>query len=364
MARVVHTPQSLTGPAMTAGKRINFVAADTVNKEQVAFTGREILIAWNSGGTTRTVTIDGKTDPYGGIRHLTAKNVAAGNFKIFGPFDAPAWMQTGRILTFEASHADIRFAVLRLPTTPNTSQGVLDAGGVITAALTRTTITPQRVPGGLATDGIVLALTPADTVLFNRLLISGRDILFAYNDDTGPTYQVETATIVGTITVAGDVSVVVTRAGMTGSPITIPVAVLVGDNATAVATKIRAALNANTNITAVMTVGGAGADVVLTSTVDAADDATFNLAYGNGTTTGLTPDATSTDTTAGAASVSHTMGVDSVADDHGRLGDISEPVGGKSLVAYGNFDYAWMQGNRYLYLDGNHANLQLGAIRY
>lgn len=364
MARVVHAPQSLYGPAMVAGKVLSFVAANTVDKEQTAFTGREIIVAWNSGGSTRTVTIDGKTDPYGSIRHLTAKNVLAGNFKIFGPFAAASWMQTGHILTFEANHADIRFAVLRLPDTVNDSKGVLDVGGVVAAALTRTTITPQRVPGPLATDGIVLALTAADTVLFNRLLVTGREVLFAFNNDTAPVFQVETATIVGTITGDGNASVVVTKAGMTGSPITLAVPVLSGDTPTVTAGKIRTALNANANITAVTTVGGTGADVTLTAKVAAANDATFNVAYDNGTCTGLTPDATSTDTTAGVASVSHTAALTSVADNHGRLGDISESVVGKALVAYGNFDYAWRQTNRYLYLSGNHANLQFGAIRY
>ena len=116
----------------------------------------------------------------------------------------------------------------------------------------------------------------------------------------GGTLQVETATIVGTITGNGNASVTVTAAGMTGSTIALSVAVLNGDTPTVSAGKIRTALNANVNIAAFFTVGGTGAAITLTTKVAAANDTTMNLAYTNGTCTGLTPNATSTDTTLGA----------------------------------------------------------------
>jgi hypothetical protein len=116
---------------------------------------------------------------------------------------------------------------------------------------------------------------------------------------TSGTFQVETATVVGTITTAGNASVIVTAAGMTGSPITVPVAVAEDDDADAIATKIRAALNANAVIAAFFTIGGTGADVVLTRTKSAANDATMNIALADDTSDGITEDATSANTTAG-----------------------------------------------------------------
>lgn len=112
--------------------------------------------------------------------------------------------------------------------------------------------------------------------------------------------QIETATIVGTITLDGNATVIVTADGLVGSPITLNVAVLNGDTAATVATKIRADLNANPDITDFFTVSGSGAHVVLTALVEAANDPTLNIAYDNGTCTGLTGDATSVDTRAGA----------------------------------------------------------------
>lgn len=115
------------------------------------------------------------------------------------------------------------------------------------------------------------------------------------------TKQVETATVAGKITTAGNATVVVTGAGITGSPLTTPVAVAVDDSAAVVAQKIREALAAVTAITAVYGVGGSGADVVLTAIAAAANDSTLNISVDNGTCAGLTAATKSVDTTAGQA---------------------------------------------------------------
>lgn len=113
--------------------------------------------------------------------------------------------------------------------------------------------------------------------------------------------QVETATVVGTITGNGDAAVVLTAAGLTGSPITLAVPVLIDDTAAEVATKIRAALNANSVISAFFTIGGSGAAITLARTKAVGNDTTLNLSIDNGTCTGLTAALTSTDTTEGVA---------------------------------------------------------------
>ena len=115
--------------------------------------------------------------------------------------------------------------------------------------------------------------------------------------------QVETATVIGTITGAGNATIITTAAGMTGSPITTSVAVLLNDTADTVATKIAAALNAVGNITARFTIVAAGPNVILTRLVAAANDATLNVSIANGTCTGLTNAPTSNNTISGVAAV-------------------------------------------------------------
>lgn len=111
--------------------------------------------------------------------------------------------------------------------------------------------------------------------------------------------QVETAVIVGTITGSGNATFTLTSAIVTGSPLAIPVAVLSGDTATIVATKAAATLNATAAVSDHFVAGSNAANLVLTAIKSAANDATLNIAYIDGTCVGLTADATSDNTTAG-----------------------------------------------------------------
>lgn len=122
----------------------------------------------------------------------------------------------------------------------------------------------------------------------------------------GGVAQVETATVIGTIGAAGagDVEVIVTAAGMNNTPKTVGVAVANNDTAAQVAGKIRTALQADADIghtdTGFFVVTGSDAQVVLTAKAQAANDATMNISIDNDTSSGLTPSPTSANTTAGA----------------------------------------------------------------
>lgn len=114
--------------------------------------------------------------------------------------------------------------------------------------------------------------------------------------------QIETATVVGTITLAGDAKVTITSANIALSPLEVPVAVALNDDAATIASKIRAALALVASITDVFTVGGADATVSLTSIAKLANDATLNIAVENDSCTGITDNTSSADTQAGVAS--------------------------------------------------------------
>lgn len=120
-----------------------------------------------------------------------------------------------------------------------------------------------------------------------------------------PVRQVETATIVGTITKEGTATVTVTSA-LYEEPVVMHVPVAVDDDASAVAEKIRAYIEPI--LEDEFTVSGEGASVVLTAVAPAANDATLNIAVTNGTCEGLTPDETSDNTTAGVAADIVTIG--------------------------------------------------------
>lgn len=117
----------------------------------------------------------------------------------------------------------------------------------------------------------------------------------------GGTYQVETATVTGTITGSGNATVIVTAAEMEGTPITFSIPVTSGETAAIVAARIRLFLGANKNLSDVFTVSGSGATVVLTQRQYTGNDSTLNISIDNGTCTGLSTAATSADTTTGVA---------------------------------------------------------------
>jgi hypothetical protein len=119
---------------------------------------------------------------------------------------------------------------------------------------------------------------------------------------TAGTKQVETATAAGTITASGNATVIVTGARITGSPVTVSVAVVNGDTAATWAAKVRTALAANTAIAALYDVGGSTTAITLTDkNAIYANDATLNISLANGTCTGITPATTSANTTSGVA---------------------------------------------------------------
>jgi hypothetical protein len=122
--------------------------------------------------------------------------------------------------------------------------------------------------------------------------------------------QVETATAAGTATAPGDVTVTVTSAGMTGSPLAVTVPILNGDTASVWAGKVRTALTANATIAARFTVSGTTTSIILTrkpgevltdgvNTVNlfVANDSTLNIALAG--PAGVTTAGTSANTTAG-----------------------------------------------------------------
>lgn len=113
--------------------------------------------------------------------------------------------------------------------------------------------------------------------------------------------QVETCVVVGTITTAGNATLTLTAAGMTGSPIALTVALALGDTADDIAIKFATAMDSNVNVNAFGTTSfDAQGNLVWTARVPAANDATMNIAYADDTSVGLTDDASSNNTTAGS----------------------------------------------------------------
>lgn len=118
MARQSHTALTALGTkasSYTAGAAdLTMTAADVANYEQTAFTGAELIIAFNGNGGAQTVTVESIADANGRTGDITTYSIGAGEYAVFGPFDLDGWRQSGGKLYFKASSADVDLGVVRI----------------------------------------------------------------------------------------------------------------------------------------------------------------------------------------------------------------------------------------------------------
>ena len=174
--------------------------------------------------------------------------------------------------------------------------------GAARAALSGTAaITAMFTVGGTGVD-VVLTNANAELALFNLKVYGGLGVtgVVESTHTYGPLLtspwvagsgEAETSTFVGRCTANGTLTLTITAAGMTVKNVAVALTTAAHNTAALVAAACRTAISANATITAMFTVGGPGAAVVLTrigkrykmanSYVEVhtgTDDATFNVA--------------------------------------------------------------------------------------
>lgn len=173
-----------------------------------------------------------------------------------------------------------------------------------TADLTSAQTTGSATIGTGRTSVVYNALTPPDVAYSLKFQIQGgQSLTLDLTDGTvtgalAGTPQVETLTAAGTVSASGNAKFTLTGSRVTGSPLEISFAVTSGDTASVWAGKGRTALNANSAVTSIYTVGGSGTSITLTSIEAVSNDSSLVLAVANDTSTGITA-ASSANTTAG-----------------------------------------------------------------
>lgn len=115
MPRTALTVTTIPSPYGGAGVAVTMDAADTSNQNRVPLTGREIIIAQNTGGAPYTVTVTSVDDRYGRSEDISAESIAAGAIRVYGVGLAlEGWQQTDGNLYLQASNAAVKFGVLKL----------------------------------------------------------------------------------------------------------------------------------------------------------------------------------------------------------------------------------------------------------
>jgi hypothetical protein len=117
MARTLITPKTLANQNLVvAPNAADFVpaACDSTNFNDMAITGRELLVFYNSGGSAYTVTIYSAADSFGRSGAITAYSLGTLEYAVFGPFPVDVYAQTTGRINFDASNAAVLVAGFRL----------------------------------------------------------------------------------------------------------------------------------------------------------------------------------------------------------------------------------------------------------
>lgn len=113
MARTAIPPITMGSSYAASMTAVTFTASDTVNGNSVLSTGKELIVARNTGGASYTLTLTSVVDAFGRLGTIT-ETLAAGAYRAFGPVQVAGWRQAGNVLWLDGSNAAIEIAVLKL----------------------------------------------------------------------------------------------------------------------------------------------------------------------------------------------------------------------------------------------------------
>lgn len=117
--RTAVTPQTLKGPytgTVNANDLlVTWTAADAVNLNQFLANGNEILLVWNTDVSSQTITLTSRTDSFGRSGDVSAYSMATNTVHAFNFRNASSgWVQADGNVYFQASSANVKFAVIRI----------------------------------------------------------------------------------------------------------------------------------------------------------------------------------------------------------------------------------------------------------
>lgn len=114
MAKATLTVTTAPGSNNYAGVALTMTAADAVNQNQFVASGKDLIVAHNTGGSSYTITITSVADPYGRTKDVAAVSIGAGVYMVFGPLELTGWVQTDGKVYIEANNASVKFGIVRL----------------------------------------------------------------------------------------------------------------------------------------------------------------------------------------------------------------------------------------------------------
>jgi hypothetical protein len=104
---------SANAPITAGSLAITFTACDATNGNSFTSTGREVLLIFNSGGSTYTVTVNSVADQLNRLdTSLTAYSLSAGAYAAVQMKNLTGWQSSGSI-SMTCTNAAVKFAVIQ-----------------------------------------------------------------------------------------------------------------------------------------------------------------------------------------------------------------------------------------------------------
>lgn len=114
MPRTTLTTTTAPGSNNYAGVALTMTVADVGNLNDFVASGKDLIVAHNTGASTYTITVTSVADPYGRTKDISAVNITAGAYMVFGPLEVTGWLQTDGKVYLQANNASVKFGIVRL----------------------------------------------------------------------------------------------------------------------------------------------------------------------------------------------------------------------------------------------------------
>ncbi len=119
MARTPLTIQTPKGPypgsVAAEALDITWEAGDATNNNEIAATGKELLLVRNDDVGAQTFTLVSAADPFKRSADITAYSLGAGEYAAFWLGALTGWIQSDRKFHLNPGNANLKFAVLKMP---------------------------------------------------------------------------------------------------------------------------------------------------------------------------------------------------------------------------------------------------------
>lgn len=113
MPRTQVSTYTPAGSASVVGVQTPFTACDNTNGNFYYFKGREIIVVKNDGGSSATLTVQGRPDQMGRTEDCVL-TLAAGAAGTLGPFQLVGWRTDDGKIEFDSTSSDLKVVVIEV----------------------------------------------------------------------------------------------------------------------------------------------------------------------------------------------------------------------------------------------------------